>query len=151
VTAKKRKPRRKPTPLRGGVVVLSWWAEHYTDFTGHSGWITMEQRGDGTVWTGPSAQVPDLTDILTSGALVYGPSIPYDAEKTVQQIKLYQSKRAAAAQLGHVSCQREGSPYLGDVVEAFYDERGDLRLRVKHFSGEPWPFEPLDQEVEVLR
>lgn len=49
-----------------------------------------------------------------------------------------------------VSLERPGRTYLGDVTDCFYDARGNARLRVRHFNGEPWPFSPLASEVVVL-
>jgi hypothetical protein len=39
---------------------------------------------------------------------------------------------------------------LGEVVDTFYSDDGRLRVRVRHFNGEPWPIEPPIYLVDVL-
>lgn len=41
--------------------------------------------------------------------------------------------------------------FLGDVVDSYRDEiTGSLRLIVRHFNGDPWPFDPVANLVEVI-
>jgi hypothetical protein len=40
---------------------------------------------------------------------------------------------------------------LGEVVDTAMSPDSVLRLRVRFFNGEPWPFDPLPAQVEVLR
>jgi hypothetical protein len=57
---------------------------------------------------------------------------------------------AARVPIGaHVVRDFEGRKLIGEVVESF-ERTGCMRLRVKHFNGEPWPVEPLANSVEVL-
>ena len=44
-----------------------------------------------------------------------------------------------------------GRIWMGDVERVWVDARGLVRLRVRHVSGEPWPWAPLADEVEILR
>jgi hypothetical protein len=39
---------------------------------------------------------------------------------------------------------------LGDVLSAYQDMTGRLRLTVRHFDGTPWPYDPPADAVEVL-
>jgi hypothetical protein len=39
---------------------------------------------------------------------------------------------------------------LGTVTGIDYTT-GVLRLKVQHFNGEPWPFDPLKGQVDVLK
>lgn len=39
---------------------------------------------------------------------------------------------------------------LGEVAGQWIDGAGFVRLRVKHFNGEPWPVTPLATDVHVL-
>lgn len=39
---------------------------------------------------------------------------------------------------------------LGEVTGQRIDGAGFVRLRVKHFNGEPWPVTPLAADVNVL-
>jgi hypothetical protein len=32
---------------------------------------------------------------------------------------------------------------LGDVMSWYYDDAQNLRLKVRHFNGDPWPIEPI--------
>ena len=42
--------------------------------------------------------------------------------------------------------------FLGDVVGQYFDHvTGVIRLKVKHFNGEPWPLDPPAINVEILR
>jgi hypothetical protein len=50
-----------------------------------------------------------------------------------------------------VTMQYQGRTLLGDVIGARYDEiRGVVLLKVKHFCGDMWPFEPTALSVDVL-
>lgn len=51
----------------------------------------------------------------------------------------------------HVTLAIDGRVLLGEVVDAWYDKAsGCVRLRVRHFNGEPWPCEPSALDVDVL-
>lgn len=53
----------------------------------------------------------------------------------------------------HVTMKYKGRTYLGTVVDQYYSERGcaGMRLVVRHFNGEPWPFPEVGPHaVEVL-
>ena len=41
---------------------------------------------------------------------------------------------------------------IGDVRDCYYQEHGSagFRFKVRHFNGEPWPFDPSVLAVEVL-
>lgn len=39
---------------------------------------------------------------------------------------------------------------LGTVTDIDYST-GALRLKVRHFNGEPWPFDPLMAQIDVLK
>lgn len=39
--------------------------------------------------------------------------------------------------------------FLGDVKDA-YMYGNEIRLIVKHFNGEPWPFDPCAKDVTIL-
>lgn len=41
-----------------------------------------------------------------------------------------------------IMCGWNGRTLLGDVVGQYRDEDETIRLRVRHFNGEPWPIDP---------
>lgn len=41
--------------------------------------------------------------------------------------------------------------WLGDVRRVVVDGSGMVRLEVEHFNGDPWPWRPPADEVEILR
>lgn len=38
---------------------------------------------------------------------------------------------------------------LGTVTDVFHTDV--LRLKVRHFNGEPWPFDPMLAQVDILK
>lgn len=51
----------------------------------------------------------------------------------------------------HVRLEIGGRTLLGEVRSSYYDERlRQTMLRVRHFNGEPWPFDPAALAVDVL-
>ena len=48
-----------------------------------------------------------------------------------------------------VRCDKAGRTFLGDVKDA-YNHCGTPTLIVRHFNGEPWPFDPQAAEVTIL-
>lgn len=49
-----------------------------------------------------------------------------------------------------IVCHRDGQTLLGDVLSQYRDEDQTIRLRVRYFNGEPWPFDPPAGVVLVL-
>ena len=51
-----------------------------------------------------------------------------------------------------VVCQYGTRTLLGDVAKAYYKDFPPYgyRLKVKHFNGEPWPFDPSPLDVRLL-
>ena len=51
-----------------------------------------------------------------------------------------------------VKTEIAGRVFLGDVIDArpTHNKRGDFSLTVRHFNGEPWPFDPLSSSVTIL-
>ena len=51
----------------------------------------------------------------------------------------------------HVVIEISGNKYLGEVRGAYFDDvTGTVRLDVRFFNGESWPFDPPARSVEVL-
>ena len=53
----------------------------------------------------------------------------------------------------HVTMQWQGRTLLGEVTSAYYDDASYVpyvRLRIRHFNGEPWPIEPTAMSIDVL-
>jgi hypothetical protein len=49
-----------------------------------------------------------------------------------------------------IKCNIAGQTLLGDVKDAYRQTNGDIHLIVRHFNGEPWPFDPNADRVTVL-
>jgi hypothetical protein len=51
-----------------------------------------------------------------------------------------------------VKMDHHGNTLLGDVVGCYYNETGSrgMRLKVRHFCGDAWPFDPSPLDVDVL-
>lgn len=50
----------------------------------------------------------------------------------------------------HVTMKYRGRWLLGEVRHII-ERKGVTWLTVHHFNGEPWPLEPADFEVSILR
>ena len=50
----------------------------------------------------------------------------------------------------HVTLGYGDRTLLGEVLAVVYTSGGSVRLDVRHFNGEPWPFQPAVREVSVL-
>jgi len=50
-----------------------------------------------------------------------------------------------------VVLNQNGRIFLGDVMSLYRDEVcGVMRLKVRHFCGDMWPFDPAASAVDVL-
>lgn len=51
----------------------------------------------------------------------------------------------------HVTLEFKGRTLLGEVIGRYRDvTTGGIMLKVKHFNGEMWPFDPSITAVDVL-
>lgn len=50
----------------------------------------------------------------------------------------------------HATLSYHGRTLLGTIVNIWRDHIGYTRLTVRHFNGEPWPFEPCATSVNIL-
>lgn len=78
-------------------------------------------------------------------------SAPPAKEKRTIAVKVPIKKQKLLAFRGkQVSGQRDGREILGDVIDAYYDVKGQLRLKVQYFNGEPWPWDPSTLEIKEI-
>jgi hypothetical protein len=74
---------------------------------------------------------------------------PYTLRE-IDNREVFAAEAEAKALIGaQVTFLWEDRELLGDVI-GVREEDGRLRLRVRHFNGQPWPVEPLSSEVTVL-
>ena len=48
-----------------------------------------------------------------------------------------------------IRAEKAGRTFLGDVIDAYMVEN-KINLVVRHFNGEPWPFDPRADDVDIL-
>lgn len=73
----------------------------------------------------------------------------YDTWTDNYEPGMERNSRRIAERWDHVTMEWGGRSLLGDVRETYESPQG-VRLRVTHFNGERWPFDPLASEVRVL-